>query len=216
MKQKIFLLLIVLLFGGKTILPQSSGYSLGQTESLYSELAQAYTLQGKEMSKEEEDKLLKNLSAEVKEKLAEIKKLNKNKYFQLLREASHSYRFNGSWTLGPSLATGKSLNNYEETLKEQKEKAKKQAELEIDVELLALKYKDADSNAKEKIKNDLSGVLGVLFNIREEQKQEEVKRLEKRLQDLKESLQARKQVKGEIVQRRIQELLGDSKYLKWD
>lgn len=216
MKQKIFLLVIVLLLGGNAIFPQSSGYSLGQTEGLYSELAQAYTLQGKDMSKDEEEKLLKNLSSEVKEKLAEIKKLNKSKYFQLLREASYSYRFNGSWTLAPSLATGKSLGDYEESLKEQKEKAKKQAELEIDVELNALKFKNAEGGNQQKIKSDLQSALNQLFEIREAQKQEEVKQLEKRLQDLKESLQVRKQKKDEIVQRRIQELLGDSKYLKWD
>ena len=51
--------------------------------------------------------------------------------------------------------------------------------------------------------------------MREAQKQEEVKQLEKRLQDLKESLQMRKQNKEEIVNRRIQELLGNSKYLRW-
>ncbi len=203
MKRKAFLFIIVLLFGGKTILPQSSGYSLGQTEGLYSELAQAYTIQGKEMSKEEEEKILKTVSPELRSKLEEIKKLNKNKYYHLLR-TSLPYGI-ASWAGAEAIGLNKSSEKYV-----------KEKELEIEVELLALKYKEADSNAKEKIKNDMTGALGVLFNIREEQKQEEVKRLEKRLQELKESLQARKQVKSEIVQRRIQELLGDSKYLKWD
>ena len=217
MKRKMMLLVIALLLcGSKQVLPQTTTYSSGNAESLYKELAQAYTLQGGEMSKEEEEKLLKNLSSDMKEKLAEVKKLNKNKYYQLLREASYSYRFSGTWTTAPSLAVGKSLSDYEGAIKEQKEKVRKQKELEIEVELLALKYKNADSTVKEKIKNDMIGALGMLFNIREEQKHEEVKQLEKRLQELKESLDARKQVKSEIVQRRIQELLGDSKYLKWD
>lgn len=216
MKQKIFLLVIVmLLYGGKQILPQAATYSSGNAEGLYKELAQAYTIQGKEMSKEEEDKLLKNLSPEMKEKLSEIKKLNKNKYYQLLREASYSYRFSGTWST-PNLPIGKSLDDYEQTLKEQNEKARKQNELEVDVELCALKYKNNDGGNQQKIKSDLQSALNQLFELREAQKQEEVKHLEKRLQELKESLQVRKQKKDEIVQRRIQELLGDSKYLKWD
>jgi len=204
MKRKMILLVIVLLLcGSRQILPQAATYSSGNAESLYKELAQAYTIQGKEMSKEEEEKILKTVSPELRSKLEEIKKLNKNKYYHLLR-TSLPYGI-ASWTEAEAIGLNKSSEKYV-----------KEKELEIEVELLALKYKEADSNVKEKIKNDMTGALGVLFNIREEQKQEEVKRLEKRLQELKESLQARKQVKSEIVQRRIQELLGDSKYLKWD
>lgn len=218
MKQKIFLLVIVLLLGGNTIFPQSSGYSLGQTEGLYSELAQAYTLQGKEMSKEEEEKLLKNLSSEIKEKLEEIKKLNKNKYYQLLRETSYNA---GYFSRSENYFTRNNLSvagfsTEDAAAKEEFAQQKKQRDLEIDMELLTLKCKNADKSDQQKLKSDLQSVLSKLFDIRESQKQVEVKRLEKRLQELKESLQARKQNKDEIVQRRIQELLGDSKYLKWD
>ena len=75
---------------------------------------------------------------------------------------------------------------------------KKQKELEIDVELYALKYKNADNASQQKIKSDLQAALNQLFDIRESQKQDEVKQLQKRLQELQESLQARKQNKNEI------------------
>ena len=50
---------------------------------------------GKEMSKEEEQKLISKLSPEMKSKLEEIKKLNKDKYYQLLRQTS----FFGVWSI---------------------------------------------------------------------------------------------------------------------
>jgi len=213
MKQKIFLLVIVLLFGGKTILPQSSsGYSLGQTESLYSELAQAYTIQGKEMSKEEEEKLLKNLSSDMKAKLEEVKKIDKNKYFSLLRQVGYQRSY-----LEPFNTSGfASVAGYELGSKANLEQHKRKVELEFNVEYLALKCKGSDGNDKQSFKKQLAETLTDLFEIRESEKQREVKNLENRLAELKESLQVRKQKKDEIVQRRVQELTGDSKFLKWD
>ena len=164
---------------------------------------------GKEMSKEEEQKLLSKLSPEMKSKFEEIKKLNKDKYYQLLRQTN----FYGLWSVSEDAPVAISGNFFNSS--ERSEQYKKQKELEINVELLALKYKNANSSEQSKIKSDLSNTLSQLFEMREAQKQEEVKQLEKRLQDLKESLQMRKQNKEEIVNRRIQELLGNSKYLRW-
>lgn len=213
--KKVLLLIVFLIIGVRQVLPQTSTYSSGQAEGLYKELAQAYSFQGKEMSKEEEEKILKNLSSELKSKLEEIKKLNKNKYYQLLRESSFSYSYGGALA-ATNLSSGGAWSIHEEAYKERNERAKKQKELEIEVELCALKFKNNDSGNQQKIKADLQSALSQLFELREAQKQEEVKSLEKRLQELKESLQVRKQKKDEIVQRRIQELLGDSKYLRWE
>ncbi len=195
-------------------LSQETKSSSGTLAQVYTDLERAYSVQGGELSKEEEERLLKNLSPEMKAKLEEVKKLNKNKYYQLLRETSYSFGWNTFFS--PKVSTGKALSVYEETYKEQNEQMKKQKELEVDVELYALKYKNADNASQQKIKTDLQAALNQLFDIRETQKQEEVKQLQKRLQELQESLQARKQNKNEIVQRRIQELLGDSKYLRWE
>jgi len=186
-------------------LPQETKSSSGTLAQVYTDLTQTYSLQGGELSKKEEEERLSRLTPEVRAKMEEIKKLNKNKYNQLLRS---------SFPFGV-------MRNYSGVLEDvglfnAGENQKKEKELEIDAELLALKYKAADANSQQKMKNDLTNTLNQLFDIREAQKQDEVKRLQKRLQELQESLQARKQNKNEIVQRRIQELLGDSKYLRWE
>jgi polyhydroxyalkanoate synthesis regulator phasin len=192
--------------------------SSGLTASTLEDVERIYVaqVQGGEMTKEEEERYLKNLSPELKSKLEEIKKLNKKKYFQLLRETSYLSGFYSYSTNSSGYAVGKALSLYEESAKERNEQIKKQKELEIDVELYALRFKGADNSNQQKIKSDLQAALTQLFDIRESQKQEEVKQLEKRIEELKESLKARRQNKNEIVQRRIQELLGDSKYLRWE
>jgi len=172
-----------------------------ETEGVY--LAQ---VQGKELSKEEEEKLLKNLTPEVRSKLEEVKKLNKEKYYQLLRT---SFPFGYLTTAFSNQEVYTGLLNAGENFKKEKE-------LEIDAELLALKIKNAEGNTQQKLKSELAGVLNQLFDIKEKKKETEIKQLEKRLQELKESIQARKQNKNEIVQRRIQEMLGDSRYLRWE
>jgi hypothetical protein len=195
---------------------QDESSSSGVVAQLYNNLAQVYTVQGKEMTKEEEERLLKNLSPEIKAKLEEVKKLNKNKYYELLRGSYSFYTPQPSIAGTYSLSAGKAFATLEDSYKERNEQMKKEKELEIDVELYALKCKSADKANQQNLKKDLQTALSQLFDIRESQKQEEVKQLEKRLQELKESLQARKQNKDEIVQRRIQELLGDSRYLRWE
>ncbi len=206
MKNYIIVFVVMLLASSKGF-PQTSSYSSGQAENLYKELAQAYSLQGKEMSKEEEEKILKTFSSELRSKFEEIKKLDKNKYYHLLRT---KFPF-GVGNFGP---------NKEEVevygLAWASDNEKKETNIEIDVELLALKLKNSESELKHKIKSELSEKLGNLFEVKEAKKQKEVERLEKRLQELKESLRYRKQNKNEIVQRRMQELLGDSKYLRWE
>jgi len=200
----IFALIVLALPFVKT-LPQEATGSSGVLAQVYTNQAQEYYLQSGEMSKKEEEDRLSRLTPEARSKLGEIKKLNKNKYFQLLRS-----RFPyGVISIGEGETAVAGLFNSSESQKKEKE-------LEIDAELLALKCKGADANTQQKIKNDLTNTLNQLFDIKEADKEREVKQLQKRLQDLQESLQARKQNKNEIVQRRIQELLGDSKYLRWE
>jgi hypothetical protein len=217
-KTLLFSVFVLLVIPFIKILPQETTSSSGMIAQLHDGLANSfsYSVQGGEMSKEEEERCLKNISPELKAKLEEVKKLNKNKYYQLLRESSSLSNLNYYFTQSALSSTGKAFSAYEEVYKERNEQMKKQKELEIDAEIYALKYKNADNTNQQKIKSDLQSALNQLFDIREAQKQEEVKSMEKRLQELKESLQGRKQNKNEIVQRRMQEMLGDSKYLRWE
>ncbi len=188
-----------------TVFAIPSVKTLAQTSNNDAAVAQVYNelvrVQGKEMSKEEEERLLKTIPDEIRTKLEEVKKLNKNKYYELLRRFPYGVA---------------SYSGIVEGLIGSQPDQIKQKELEVDVELLSLKYKNSDASVQSKLKSDLSAKLSELFEIREAQKEREVKKLEERLRELKESLQARKQNKNEIVQRRIQELLGDSKYLRWE
>lgn len=168
-----------------------------------------------EMSQEEEEKYLKNLSPETRAKLDEIKKLNKNKYYQLLRNRN-IYSLDGFYSTGVALydaVRGEQLSAKKSDL--QSDASKKQMEAEIDVELVLLKYKNADEAQQQKMRSELGNALGRLFDIRESYKQEEIKNLEKRLQELKESLNTRKQNRENIVNRRLKELLNEKDDLRW-
>lgn len=169
---------------------------------------------GGELTQEEEDKYLKKFSPEVRAKLEEIKKLNKNKYNQLLRSQGFflgSDFYNSAVSLYETQRGEYSSRKFDQ----QGESSKKQTEVEIDVELILLKYKSADETQRQKLRGDLYNALVKLFDIRESFKQEEIKSLEKRLQELKESLNTRKQNRENIVSRRIKELLNEKDELRW-
>jgi hypothetical protein len=161
---------------------------------------------GKEISKEEEEKILSKLSKETRAKLEEIKKYSKEKYQQLLR---NNRSFSGLTYEVFADGGNNNLNLYNENLKKEKD-------INLDVELLALKCKNSDKESAQKYKNELSSKLSELFDLRESKKHDELVQLEKRIKDLKESLQERHDNKQEIMQRRIQELLGNPKNLNWE
>ncbi|MDQ7816600.1 MAG: hypothetical protein RDU14_06195 [Melioribacteraceae bacterium] len=175
---------------------------------------QALRVYAGEMTQEEEEKYLKNLSPEVKVKLEEIKKLNKNKYYGLLRGQS-VYSLSQYYTPIISLYETQRGEYTSQRFDTQSEANKKQLEAEIDVELILLKYKSADETQRQKLRADLYNALGKLFDVRESFKQEEIKSLEKRLQELKESLNTRKQNRESIVSRRIKELLNEKNEFRW-
>lgn len=156
----------------------------------------------KELSREEENELLKMCPLEIKNKLQEIKNMNNTRYNILLKKLSILYpdvpmRVTGLGKQTMEAIRGKSL-------------------LEVEAEICVLKYKKADNSVKPKIKSDLQSTLNKLFEVNEIQKLEEIKYLENRLIELKKSLQTRKQNKDEIVKRRVCELLDESDNLKWD
>lgn len=81
---------------------------------------------------------------------------------------------------------------------------------------LAINYNGLDAAGQEKLKGMLSTTLDELFDLREMEREDEMKRLEKRLEELRESLAARKKNKSQIVERRLQELIGKRSYLEWE
>ena len=80
---------------------------------------------------------------------------------------------------------------------------------------LGIRYEHANANEKQQIISDLKLQLKQLFDMKEKSRSLEVDFLEKELAQLKESLKVRKSNKGEIINRRLNELIGKGDYLDW-
>ncbi|MFQ5605634.1 MAG: hypothetical protein ACE5HS_20370 [bacterium] len=96
---------------------------------------------------------------------------------------------------------------YEQVLNIQK--------MEIQSHVMGQQYQEAEESEKAQIKTELKSLLAKLFELRSQDRQEEVKRLEKQLDELKQSLAAREKNKEQIIERRLQQLTGEKSYLEW-
>jgi hypothetical protein len=153
------------------------------------------------MSDEEEKELLKNLNQNLKDELRTIKNVNKNKYYQFLRESQFK---------------NLKIPYLVKRDKEIQERNQKIFELEVKTQALAAKYQSAAKTDQQKIRNELKQKLGELFEKKEEDRKQEVENLEQELSELKKSLEVRIKNKNEIINRRMEELLDEDKYLDWD
>ena len=153
------------------------------------------------MSEEDEKELLKNVKSELKEELDVIKSVNKEKYFEFLRQSQYK-----------NIAVPFLVKREKATW----EREQKIFEAEVKAEALAAKYSKARQGEKENIKRNLREELKTLFDKKEERRREEVAELENQLQELRKSLEVRQKNKNQIIERRIQELLEEDEYLEWD
>ena len=152
-------------------------------------------------NKQVENQYLKSLNKALKKKLFNIKKYDRKAYERLLRRShfnSMDFPFFNSFN-----QKGRELKN-------------KISALEIETTLLALKYKNDSTVDKSKIKEKLRNKLNELFDLKEQTKKQDVERLEKRLKSLKHSLSVRSKNKDKIVNRRLNQLIGEDKYLDWN
>lgn len=160
-----------------------------------------YVVQIKE---QDEQKILSRISLQLKNELLKVKEVDKERYKDLLREcASGIYVYDGY------------LGYMESFEKEQFEAEKKINELELLTESLGIRYEYASESDKQKIVTDLKSNLNELFDAKEKSRSLQVQVLEKELVQLKESLRVRKQNKNEIINRRLNELIGKGDYLDW-
>jgi|GEM_PF-3210767 len=142
----------------------------------------------------------KDLSDKLKAPLEQIKKLDNNKYQELLRRTYfNSKRFPGN-------------DPFKMYLSKMNDDI---IELELKSEKLALEYKKAEDADKSRIKTELKNLLDDLFTRREELKKQEVEDLTKELKELKNSLELRSKNKSTIIQRRMDELLGNGDIYEW-
>jgi len=154
------------------------------------------------VGEQDEKMILESLPPELKNELLKIKELDAERYQELLRETSYSrYEVYVGY-----------MESYE---RERYETEKQATELELFTEALGIRYEHANDNEKPKIINDLKSKLNQLFDIKEKARSLEVEFLEQELAQLKESLKVRKSNKSEIINRRLNELIGKGDYLDW-
>lgn len=150
---------------------------------------------------EDEKELLKNLREELKRELIVIKEVDKEKYFDLLRESQFkNMRI-------PFMAKREKVMH---------ERERKIFEAEVKAEALSVKYEKASQSKRNSIKNELRSALNNLFDEKERRREDEVKELENELKELRKSLAVRQKNKNNIIERRIQDLLDEDEYLEWD
>ena len=156
------------------------------------------------VGEQDEQEILKHISPDLKNELLKVKEVDPERYRELLFEySSGSYVYEGY------------LGYMESFEKERYEAQKKINELELITESLGIRYEYANDNEKQKIISDLKSHLNQLFDAKEKARSLEVEMLERELVQLKESLRVRQQNKNEIINRRLNELIGKGDYLDW-
>jgi len=152
-------------------------------------------------NKQAENQYLKSINNVLKEKLFNIKKYDRKTYERLLQKSyfnSMDFPF---------------FNSFDKKRQEMKNKI---SALEVETNSLALSYKNDSNVDKSKIKKKLRNALNKLFELKEQNKKQDVERLEKQLKTLKHSLSVRSKNKDEIIKRRLNQLIGEDKYMDWN
>ncbi|KAF0241823.1 MAG: hypothetical protein FD180_4254 [Planctomycetota bacterium] len=97
------------------------------------------------------------------------------------------------------------------------ERRVEQRKLDYRATELAEKIRGAGENQGMKAeREELRGILGKLFDLREDDRELELKRLEEELARLKDTMKKRKDAKDKIIEKRMSELLGEEDDLQWE
>lgn len=158
------------------------------------------------MSAEEEQKMMESFSEETKKALEFIKGSDNRAYERVLRKAQYK-KFAMMDMHFPKHDNG--------AFEQKMETRRKMMELEIQSQALGIQYEKADAAQKAKFKSDLQAKLSQLFDMKEAEQKEEVQNLEKRVAELKEKLDVRQKNKSQIIERKMQDYLGEEDYLEW-
>jgi hypothetical protein len=155
-----------------------------------------------ELNEQEESRILEKLTPELKADLLKVKEVDPEQYKELLHDAQFAHY---------DIFTG-FMDDLERGLYKSERKID---ELELHTKAIGIQYQHASSDNKQNLKNVMRTKLGVLFDLKEKQREMEIQMLEKELAQLKESLVVRKKNKGDIILRRLGELTGTDEYLDW-
>jgi|GEM_PF-3125025 len=156
------------------------------------------------LTKEQEEKTLnymKEMYPDRFERFIKIKELRPLIYRRGLSRAYREMRFIEE-------LKNKDQVRYQRVLQEKKLTTKSR--------ILAKKYKETDDeDQKNRIREELKGILSELFNIRQQVREDEIERLEKKLAELKEINRKRLANKDAIVEKKLAEMLGENKDMEW-
>lgn len=93
---------------------------------------------------------------------------------------------------------------------------KRQLQLERNCRTLAQKYRQSnDAAGKSQARADLRNCLAELFTLREAERAEKVTELEQELAELREMLAFRAKNKDKVIEKRLNEMIGESEKLEW-
>ncbi len=135
------------------------------------------------------------------EQLKRMKTRNSGNYAKFLSRAFREMRY---------------LEDLKESDPERYEKVSAERNLDRQVRDLARQYKrETDSSEKSRLEGEILTLLQQQFDFRQIHRNEEIDRLEKRLAELKANNQDRVDNKDEIIQRRVEQLLGDNRAFEW-
>jgi hypothetical protein len=156
-----------------------------------------------DLTKKNEDKILKTLPQDIREDLLRVKNIDEEKYFDILSSAPHLYfNFDHDYFLDP----------FE---KKRMEQSQLVGHWEMHTRAIGFLYQHSNQNERPELKTKLQTKLEKLFNLKEEERRLEVKMLEHQLQELKTYFEERKNNKTQIINRRLNELIGKGEYLDW-
>lgn len=146
-------------------------------------------------------KFAKEFMPELAEDLAKMKEENPERYRNVIRE---------NYIKMQHLREMKKRNpeQFERVIQEQK--------MEREARNLAEKYRQSkDDKEKEAVKKELRKLLEKIFDLKELDKQEEVKRVEEQLNKLKEKVNKRKSERDKIIDDRLKQLTGEKEEWGW-
>lgn len=149
-----------------------------------------------------EEQLLSKLSADLKGDLLKVKAVDLEQYKDLLQEASYSH-------------FDEYLGYMEASERERYETDKMVEQLELQTEAISILFEHAKDNEKNNLITKLKTKLEKLFEMKEKERALNIQMLEKELAELKEALSVRQQHKNEIINRRLNELIGKDDYFDW-
>jgi hypothetical protein len=147
------------------------------------------------VNKEEIYAFLKEFDPERLEKLQHLERENPELFERVLQEAQHRLM---------------QIRELKERDPARFEQVMQEQQMERSVRELARKYRESQTDQeKETVRTQMKETLDKIFNLKESQREAEVRKLEEEVNKLKERMQKRKANKDKIIDKRIKILTGE-------